>query len=279
MTTIVQRDEIMRVNASILSEISPELVLVDPELALVARAALESPTGVRAMPPETGAGREPTPEPPLFYALDPPRLTMSTPLPARGRRESSRARASRLLSVTVPAVLFGSLLVSLALAGALLGASDLPGLAPSLPAVSMQASLERLQEEPGNASAVTKAPAVDTTRPTRRPATATRHRAKPSAMAKAAAERTVLGLLQTAPRSRITKLLDPKTGLLENNVQAVCRRRSGSGPARFLCVIRSASAPRGAGLFITYTARRDGLWSATWLGYRTRADRAKLGPA
>jgi hypothetical protein len=85
---------------------------------------------------------------------------------------------------------------------------------------------------------------------------------------KAAAERTVLALVQTAPRSRVAQLIDANTGLLKNNVQAVCRLRAGQGAGRFLCIVRPAGAPRNTGLYVRYTVQPRGRWSVTWLGYR-----------
>jgi hypothetical protein len=104
----------------------------------------------------------------------------------------------------------------------------------------------------------------------KRPASAsTQAAARRQSPTKANAERTVLGLVQTAPRSRIAPLIDRNSGLLKNNVQAVCRRSAARGLARFLCVVRPAGAPPGAGLYIQYELGRGGRWSVTWLGYRS----------
>jgi hypothetical protein len=274
MATSVRSEEIERFNSSIrLREISPELILVDPELARVARAALPLPGESRAAPDTAPAVVEvassEAPPAPLYYALDPPRTTVPIrrPRPTSGRWDGVLAGASKLVSVSVSVILFASLLVNLALAGALLGGGDAPEFAPPPPVASMQPASNRSQQEPRTQPQVGRVTATTATH--RQTSRAHPRRSNRRAVTKAAAERTVLGLLQTAPRSRIRGLVDPKSGLLKNNVSAVCRRHGTS--ARFLCVARYVGAPRGAGLYVRYTSGHGGRWSVTWLGYRHRS--------
>ncbi len=264
MTTTIRSDEIAPFHPSIRSrEISPELVLVDPELARVARAALalqaETPAPARTTPTALAATLEPRPAAPLYYALDAPQFAHSAVIRTVepvGRREGIVVATRHVLSHLTPAILFGSLLVNLALAGVLFGQSDVPDLGQ--PGATTEPLPANSQHDAAGTVAATRAPHRQATRP----------RTSKGASAKAIAERTVLGLVQTAPRSRITALIDRKSGLLKNNVQAVCRRRPGRGATRFLCVVRPAGASHGAGLYVKYTVRPRGRWSVFWLGYR-----------
>jgi hypothetical protein len=266
------RDEIARLKSSIRShEISPELVLVDPELGRLARIVLmeqaEEAAAARAAAVEAERAQEQPRVGPAYYALDPPNLVI-----ANGTRTekvaSVPARApSRILALTSPSILSVSILMNLMLAGVLFaGSGPGPTLVPPEPAVTV-ASTTDVQNAPGGASTVGSSTRAGQ-----------RHRAKPSRKQtsrrsanrlKATAERTVLALVQTAPRSRIARLIDPTSGLLKNNVQSVCRRSARKGPARFLCVVRSPDAPNGTGLYVRYTVAANGRWSVTWLGYRT----------
>ena len=268
MTTTIRRDETARVCSWIRSgEISPELVLVDPELARLARAALseaaeaaeaaESAAVAQVLTIVVEPPRERAPATPLYYALDPLQHTAPNLRATAGRRKTMLGGASRLVSITAPAIFFGSLLVNLALAGALLGGGEAPQLVPA-PLAPVEPSGSHLPK-------ITSASAT-VVRGAHR--TRTRTRATRRAIAKTTVERTVLSLVQTAPRSRIAALIDERTGLLKNNVQAVCRRSAASRTVRFLCVVKPVGARSSGGLYIRYTSRPGGSWSLTWLGHR-----------
>lgn len=273
--TDITRDEIERFKSSIRShEISPELVLVDPELGRIARIALmeeaEAAATARAAAVEAELAQEQPPVVPAYYALDPPNFVAANATRTDTRTEKSAeavaTRPSRILALTAPSILSVSLLMNLMLAGVLLaGGGHVPTLVSPEPTATL-ASTTHVQNAPASASAV--APSTQASQ---------RHPAKPSHShaarsranrIKATAERTVLALVQTAPRSRIAQLIDPRSGLLKNNVHSVCHRRPGRGPARFLCIVRSPDAPRGAGLYVRYNLAANGRWSVTWLGYR-----------
>jgi hypothetical protein len=286
MTTVSRSHDIERFESSARShEISPELVLVDPELAVIARASLalraEKPTppvlATPAAPPEPPAAV------PLYYALETPRVVHSPaaraaePPPAAEPRlrgwEAVLATASHLFSLVTPAMLFLSFLVNLALAGVLLASGgDVPQLGPE-PAVVQPVSTDS-PAPIGETPAVEQTSAPPSSQETQRPRTrsgtkakakAGRARAQARARAKASAERTVLTLLQTAPKARIAALVDPRSGLLKNNVQAVCQRRPAKQVARFVCAIRVAGAPRRTGVYVRYSVKPGGGWSVTWL--------------
>ena len=83
----------------------------------------------------------------------------------------------------------------------------------------------------------------------------------------AEAEQAALRLAQQrASAGLLPKLTDPTTGLLKNNVQAVCR---GTGDASFLCVVRGPDR-RSKGVYLRYRRVRGGASAVTWLGYRHR---------
>jgi gas vesicle protein len=272
VTPDITRDEIERLKSSIRShEISPELVLVDPELGRLARIALieeaEETAAARAAALEAEHAQEQPPVVPAYYALDPPNFVTAN----TRRTEKSAATAapapSRILALTSPSILSVSILMNLMLAGVLFaGSGGGPTLVSPEP-TAIVASTTPVQNAPASATTVRSSTRAGQ-----------RHPAKPSRKQtsrrganrlKATAERTVLALVQTAPRSRIAQLIDATSGLLKNNVQSVCRRSARKGPARFLCVVRSPDAPNGAGLYVRYNVAANGRWSVTWLGYRT----------
>ena len=272
----ITRDEVERFRSSIRShEISPELVLVDPELGRVARIALleeaEAAVAAQVAAVEAAAQLEeeqPRPVVASYYALDPPeRVVVQATRLTEKTAETVKSAPSRILALTAPSILSVSLLLNLMLAGVLFaGIGGGPTLEPPEPAVTVP-STTPVQEAP--ASAVSTASSTRATM--RHPARPSRRRTsrQRATQIKAAAERTVLALVQTASRSRIAQLIDPTSGLLKNNVQSVCHRSSRRGPPRFLCVVRPPGAPHGAGLYVRYNVAANGRWSVTWLGYRT----------
>lgn len=270
--TDITRDEIERFKSSIRShEISPELVLVDPELGRIARIALmeeaeEAAATARAAAVEAELAQEQPPVVPAYYALDPPGFVVAHATRAEKSADAPAPAPSRILALTAPSILSVSLLMNLMLAGVLLaGGGDRPTLVSPEPTATL-ASTTNVQNAPASVSTV-----ASSTRPSQRhPARPSRRQTsrRSASRLKATAERTVLALVQTAPRSRIAQLIDPTSGLLKNNVQSVCHRRTRRGPARFLCVVRPPDAPRGAGLYVHYTVTAKGRWSVTWLGYR-----------
>jgi hypothetical protein len=279
MTTVARSGDIEHFKSLVRSrEISPELVLVDPELASVARASLEpyaerAPTAA-ASPP--AAPPEPLRAVPQYFSLPEPRFVHPSPAltdegPLRGW-EAVAATTSHLFKLLTPAILFLSFLVNLALAGALFaGGGDAPHLESA--SASVQSLSTRSPEPVGETPTVVQAntnPSRETGRSRAQSkrtakANAGRARRQARARAKASAERTVLTLLQAMPKARIAALLDPSSGLLKNNVQAVCQRRPARHVASFLCVIRVAGAPHITGIYVRYSVKPGGGWSVTWL--------------
>jgi hypothetical protein len=94
----------------------------------------------------------------------------------------------------------------------------------------------------------------------------------PAATANAAArgmiEQRILSLVVSSPSGKLPQtLVDPKTGLPKNNLQAVCHDgRSGSQ----LCIVRPAHHRQGEGALVRYTPSSDGDGGTfTWSRYRT----------
>ena len=85
-----------------------------------------------------------------------------------------------------------------------------------------------------------------------------------------------LDVLRLTPRawkhSRIRDLVDPRSGLLRNNVRAICRGRgkasAGGRYRRFLCVVRRWPAHGRQELYITYRVLAGGAFRAHWLRIR-----------
>jgi len=221
-------------------EISPELVLVDPELAAVARLRLAEDAAAAArlesgIPPRAVAvAAIPTPAPPARFV-----------------------RANRIAHVTgarlAPTLLLVSFLLNLLFAASLFaGNSQAPTLEATPPTV---------------AAGPSRTPAHRPSkplRPTSHTTTATAPRL--SLRTKGEAEQAVLAFTWQRGAARAPKLVDPTTGLLKNNVQAVCRRSTGEW---LLCVVRPAQHRSGEGLYVRYRpAGRDRPAQVVWLGYR-----------
>lgn len=91
-----------------------------------------------------------------------------------------------------------------------------------------------------------------------------------AAQTKRTAERNVV---RVATRSwnhrRIAALVDERTGLLRNNVRAIChgrgQRNSGRRYARFVCVLRPWPVAGQQELFVTYRALSQRRFRIHWL--------------
>jgi hypothetical protein len=90
---------------------------------------------------------------------------------------------------------------------------------------------------------------------------------RPPVTARAAAEQRILALVVQSPSGKLPPaLVDRRTGLAKNNLQAVCRIE----PSRsFLCLVRPAQHRRGEGLYVRYRPSRDGRGSFAWYPYRS----------
>jgi hypothetical protein len=240
--------------------ISPELVLVDPELrqALLAQESLarvplqivpvvEPPP---SSPPESAPEREPVALPKILWLSDhrAPAPAASPPpereAPAGGRRKMARAILS--ISLALNAILIG-LTVS--------DATVSPQASSPAPVLDVRAPDNNTQTSPPK-SGQGSSPASR--------AGAARDAASPRI---GALERKLLNRIVQAPAGKLPRaLIDPKTGLAKNGLQAVCRRESGRS---LLCVIQPPKHKLGEGLYARYRVNRKGTGGAfTWYRYR-----------
>jgi hypothetical protein len=215
-----------------LDPISPELVLVDRELARAERARLAE------RPQRVEFGRN---DPSFDDGAVRRALGATSPNAASSIRRVLPRRLVRVRSLLAPAVL-----VPVLLTGGIL----------------LAVAVVRSDRNVTLASATAKTPAALPA--TSRAAPATSSKLAPSpASESAGVESKILSLVLRSPARRLpAKLIDPTTGLAMTNLQASCRRLSAS--SSFLCVIRLPDAGPLDGVYIVYRPGRNGRGSFTW---------------
>ena len=231
-----------------LEPISPELVLVDPELARVARARLpEIP--LRSPPAAVKTSTSVVePSPPVMAVEVRPQLP-----PASVREPRHRALSPVLLLISV---FVNIVLISLAVSDARV---DQPSPTSSVP-------LRRAipQEAPGVPPTTSRRPSPQSPiKPAKSGGAAQVRRETTGAV-----ERKVLAVVVQSPAGKLPPaLIDQQTGLAKNNLQAVCRR--GADARTFLCIIRRAQHKPNEGLYVRYRQGRGRRGVFTWYPYRT----------
>jgi len=231
--------------------VSPELVLVDLELARRERARLEE----RAYLQEVLDIGE------LRRALEvqrPPAEELDQP--ARWRRDFALTAKRRL----VPAALLCSLLANGLLVARIVAHQGEEATQVAVRVVTVTA---RTRETP-SIRATPSFPETTITRTTAHPTslrtsqpTTTISRAL---TARGTIERKILSLMLAAPARKLPPdFIDPTTGLVKNNVQVICRKTSASS---FLCAIRLASEPGLKALYVRYRMRSNGKGVFKWSG-------------
>jgi hypothetical protein len=236
--------------------ISPELVLVDPALRRSLQQAFERPQlwEVPAPPLPASAGFVGGPTTATLPVADgpaPPTTRAATdsvpaPLPiesARPRRLGARAVAILLpLSITLNVILIG------------LAVSDATVSSPPGPDSGVQ-PVQPGSPTPSGGSGAPATPRAAAPEPKlARKAVTEKGRRTPAAGARsvssAAAERAVLARLVQAPAGKLpAALIDPKTGLAKDNLQALCQAPTAGA---FGCVVRPARHEQGEGIFVRY---------------------------
>lgn len=223
--------------------VSPELVLIDPELARRERARLEERAYLRSLHDVAPLRRAVESLPPVEETL---RRT-----PWRDAGTFSRRRL-------VPAALMCSLLVN-----GFLVADRVAGKSEEATQVAI-----RMVTLTQTASSVTASTVLPTA------AASTRARKAPPALklptkalaAKGAVERKIVSLILVAPAGKLPRaFLDPTTGLVKNNVQVVCKKKK---HLSFLCAVRPPSSSARKALFVRYRKGKNGRDVFTWYGYR-----------
>lgn len=241
--------------------ISPELVLVDPDLA----------TRVRAVP-----AKLPRPG---------PRQTLGDDAAAQRGGADVRAGSTRALK-RLSAVLLGIGLMATGFlaAAAVSGTKSEPqpaspdGGAALAPETTRAASVRTAGRRSASAARTTVRARPVGKPKQRRAANANRRRSAPpkrrkqstakvAAETSAAVERKLLTVIVQSPAGKLPPaLIDGKTGLAKNNLQAVCTPSSNA--RSFVCVVTSAIQPGAPPVYALYRPARTGRGGFTW--YRSR---------
>jgi len=220
--------------------VSPELVLVDPELARRERARLEERAYLQEVL-DVGA---------LRRALEVERPHLEEIDQRRPWRRDLAILAKRRL---VPAALLCSLLANGLLVARLVAHHSEEATQVAVRAVTLTASSPETTVSPTAAAPTSGRTSQPTTTISR------------ALTAKGAVERKLVSLILSAPARKLPReFIDPTTGLVKNNVQVVCRKAK---VRAFLCVVRLASGSGGhKPLFVGYSIRKNGKGVFNWYG-------------
>lgn len=227
--------------------VSPELVLIDPELARRERARLEEKAYLASVL------ERPVLTPPVAPEPAPAVLDVHNASTWRDWREAASFAKRRL----VPAVLLCSLLGNGFLVAELVARR---GEEAAQVAVRMVTLTQSVASAPSSAvlRSVPNMPAAV------RPSTATATTVGPTT--KRIVESKVVALILSAPAQKLPRdFIDPTTGLVKNNVHVVCNKRK---QRSFLCAIRLPSQNAGKALYVRYRTRQDGRGVFRWYGYK-----------
>jgi hypothetical protein len=209
-----------------LEPISPELALIDPELARADLARLAALTL-----PEVAADLE----------IGPGTDDRAPPQPAVPDEHEARAGPQWLKRVVLPIILALSLGTNGVLLGIVVGRNPTSAAAPELAIAPPTAA-------PLPTASVTRTVAARSS-------------------ARAAIEQRILALVVQSPRGKLPPtLIDQRTGLAKNNLQAVCSSEPSSS---LLCVVRPVSHRPGEGLYVRYRLSADGRANFAWYPYRS----------
>jgi hypothetical protein len=222
--------------------VSPELVLVDPELARRERARLEEKAYLQSVLDVAALRRASESQPP------PVEETVRRRPPWR---EATTFAKRRL----VPAVLMCSLLANGFLVADLVTRQGedaaqvavrmvtLTESAPTVPPPSAVAAGQGETRAATTVSTTTTAPGTKTD-----------------------VERKIVSLILSAPARNLPRnFIDPTTGIVKNNVQVVCKKRK---QRSFLCAVRLPSDSASKALYVRYRASKNGHGVFRWYGYR-----------
>ena len=241
--------------------VSPELVLIDPELARRERARLEEKAYLKSVLDVAALRRAVETElPPADETV--PRSSYL--------RDAASFSKRRLL----PAALMCSLLANGFLVADLVGRKGEEAAQVAVRMVTLTESAPTTAPSSSVPTAKAKAsPSVHTAKAKASPSvhtakTKTSHGqrvATPTLATKSAVERKVVSLILSAPAGKLPRnFLDPTTGLVKNNVQVVCSRKQRS----FLCAVRLPSAVVHNTLYVRYRTNKNGDGVFKWYGYR-----------
>lgn len=223
--------------------VSPELVLIDPELARRERARLEEKAQLENLL-DVAALR-------LALERHPPPVEETVVRTPRWRNAAAFSRR-RL----VPAALMCSLL-----ANGLFAAHFVARKGDEATQVAIR--MVTLTESVATVSTVPTVPTVSVPTTAGPDPLAAPKVSTSRLTTKAAVERRIVSLILTAPLRKLPRnFIDPTTGLVKNNVQVVCRNK----PCRsFLCAVRLSSRTANKPLYVRYRVSKKGHGVFKWL--------------
>jgi hypothetical protein len=233
-----QRQKLVPSGSAVLPEpVSPELVLVDPELARRERARLEERAYLEEVLDSAALHRAVFVEPP--------------PEEETGRHTTLWHEAATLSRRRVlPVALMCSLLANGFFVARLVTHSGEEAAQVAVRMVTLTASQQNSvspsSPSPASGGKVQPAPPSSPLR------------------TKGEVERKVVSLILAAPSRKLPQdLVDPTTGLVKNNVQVVCTKKR---TRSFLCAVRLASESASKPLYVRYRTRKNGKAVFTWYG-------------
>lgn len=220
--------------------VSPELVLVDPELARRERARLEEKAYLQSVLDVAALRR--------VSESQPPRADDTV-----GRWPPWRDATTFAKRRLVPAALLCSLLANGFVVADLVTRQ---GEGAAQVAVRMVTLTESSPTVPPRSAVATAQAGTRTGSTASTTASAT----------KSDVERKIVSLILSAPARKLPhNFLDPTTGLVKNNVQVVCKKRKRRS---FLCAVRLPSDSASKALYVRYRASKSGHGVFKWYGYR-----------
>ena len=242
--------------------VSPELVLIDPELARRERARLEEKAYLRGMLDVAALRRAAESQPPpVEEAVRDPRWLVATTF---GKRRV--VQAALLASLLVNGFFVADLVTregdaATQVAVRMVTLTEIP---PTSSAIStVPTGTQAASPSAAEVSTTASSPSLASTGKQKAP------RAKAAATllpAKSVVERKVVFLVLAAPARKLPRgFIDPTTGLVKNNLQVVCRKKE---HAAFLCAVRLPSESTSKALYVRYSTGMDGRGEFRWYGYK-----------
>jgi hypothetical protein len=232
--------------------VSPELVLVDPDLARRERARLEE----RAYLEAVVATSAPTAAVPPVDVATLRRVVETSSPAADDMHEEQEDRWRPLITFTrkrlLPAALMCSLLVNGFLVADLVARKGRETVTPV--AVRIVTSSEELSTTPSTNAVGPMAPVLTA-------------KSETTAQTKTSVERRLVSLILAAPVAKLPRrFIDSTTGLVKNNVHVVCSRKTRRS---FLCAVRLAGDRPAQGIYVRYRIGSGGNGVFTWYGDRS----------
>jgi hypothetical protein len=228
--------------------VSPELVLVDPELARRERARLEEKARLESLLDIAALRRAVESQPPPFEEVV-------------GRKPKWGEAAAFSRRRLVPAALLCSLLANGLLVAHVMARQGEEATQVAVRMVTLTESAATTSQTSTSQTSTSQTSAAQTgqPKPSRVPKASTR------LASKSAVERRLVSLILSAPARKLPRsFIDPTTGLVKNNVQVVCRKKKHRS---FLCAVRLSTGNAKRALYVRYRMNK-GHGVFKWYGYR-----------